>query len=134
LPENSQHETAHPVSKFEISLIDLSYKFKYEQKQAHPFTNHNGLKREMKMLKVYAAKWCPHCVRTVEYLNQNHIDFEYIDIEKQPKDVVDKIVEVNGGVDWVVPTLEFNGQWREGKVFNEQELAADLKKMNVAFS
>jgi mycoredoxin len=85
------------------------------------------------MLKVYAATWCPHCARTVEYLNQNQIEFEYIDIEKQPKQVVDKIVDVNGGEDWVVPTLEFNGQWREGKVFDETELAADLKKMAVEF-
>ena len=85
------------------------------------------------MLKVYAASWCPHCVKTVDYLKRNRIDFEYIDIEKQPKQVVDKIVEVNGGVDWVVPTLEFNGKWREGKVFNEHRLAADLKEMGVEF-
>jgi mycoredoxin len=86
------------------------------------------------MLKVYAAGWCPHCVKTVEYLRQNQIEFEYIDIEKQSEDIVKKVVEVNGGDDWVVPTLEYNGQWREGKVFNEKELAADLKKMNVAVS
>ena len=83
------------------------------------------------MLKVYAAGWCPHCVRTVEYLKSNRIEFEYLDIERQPRDVVKKIVEVNGGVDWVIPTLEFNGLWREGKVFNELELAADLKKMGL---
>ena len=83
------------------------------------------------MLKVYAAGWCPHCTRTVEYLKSNQIEFEYLDIEKQPRDVVGKIVEVNGGVDWVIPTLEFNGLWREGKVFNEMELAADLKKMGL---
>ena len=83
------------------------------------------------MLKVYAAGWCPHCVRTVEYLKSNQIEFEYLDIERQPRDVVKKIVEVNGGVDWVIPTLEFNGLWREGKVFNEMELAADLKKMGL---
>lgn len=83
------------------------------------------------MLKVYAAPWCPHCVRTVDFLKSNRIDFDYIDIEKQPGDVVDKIVEVNGGVDWVVPTLEYNGLWREGKVFNEKQLTADLKEMGL---
>jgi len=85
------------------------------------------------MLKVYAAGWCPHCVKTIEYLDQNKIEFEYVDIEKQSKNIVDKIVDVNGGVDWVVPTLEFNGQWRAGKAFNEKELAADLKEMAVEF-
>ena len=83
------------------------------------------------MLKVYAAGWCPHCVKTIEYLDQNNIEFEYIDIEKQTKDIVAKIVDVNGGVDWVVPTLGFNGQWRAGKAFNEKELAADLKKWQL---
>jgi mycoredoxin len=83
------------------------------------------------MLKVYAAVWCPHCVKTVEYLKRNHIEFDYMDIEKQPEYVVSKIVEVNGGVDWVVPTLEFRGRWREGKVFDEKQLAADLREMGL---
>ena len=85
------------------------------------------------MLKVYAAGWCPHCVRTIEYLKLNRIEFDYIDIEKQTRHVVDKIVEVNGGVEWVVPTLEFNGRWREGKAFDEMELASDLKELGLEF-
>jgi mycoredoxin len=83
------------------------------------------------MLKVYSAKWCPHCTRTVDYLKKQNIEFEYIDIEKQPEAVVQKVIDANGGDDWVVPTLEFNGKWREGKVFNEMELNSDLKQMGV---
>jgi len=83
------------------------------------------------MLKVYAAAWCPHCVKTVDFLKSSGIDFEYIDIEKQPREVVDKIVEVNGGDDWVVPTLEYGGQWREGRVFDKNQLTADLEKMGL---
>ena len=83
------------------------------------------------MLKVYAAKWCPHCTDTTDYLKNNQIEFEYIDIEEQPETVVQKIIEVNGGDDWVVPTLEFNGKWRVGKVFNEIELKSDLKQMGI---
>ncbi|MDM8535666.1 hypothetical protein QUF70_02805 [Desulfobacterales bacterium HSG17] len=30
--------------------------------------NLNKLIKEVVMLKVYAAKWCPHCTKTVEYL------------------------------------------------------------------
>lgn len=83
------------------------------------------------MLKVYAAKWCPHCTQTVRYLKDRKIEFEYIEIEEQTDDIIQKIVDVNGGDDWVVPTLEFNGKWREGKVFNEFGLHADLKKLGL---
>lgn len=83
------------------------------------------------MLKVYAAPWCPHCTLTAEYLKNNQIEFKYIEIEKQPKDIVDKIIEVNGGEDWVIPTLEYNGKWRKGKVFDQDELIADLKHLGV---
>jgi len=83
------------------------------------------------MLKIYAAKWCPHCTKTVEYLKNNHIGFEYFEIEAQPDDIIQKIIQVNGGDDWVVPTLEFKGKWREGKLFNEKELKSDLLKLGV---
>lgn len=83
------------------------------------------------MLKVYAAKWCPHCSQTVEHLKNKQIEFEYIEIEEQPDDVVQKIVEVNGGDDWVVPTLEFEGKWRPGKVYDPFGLDMDLKQLGV---
>ncbi len=83
------------------------------------------------MIKVYSAYWCPHCRKTESFLNEKGIAFESINIEKQPDDVVQKIVEVNGGVDWVVPTIEFNGKWRPGKVFKPNEVIKDLKAMGV---
>ncbi len=83
------------------------------------------------MLKVYAAKWCPHCTKTIGYLKKHQIEFEYIEIEAQPETIIQKIVQVNGGDDWVVPTLEFKGKWRIGKVFNEKELGADLQALGI---
>ncbi|MFH2092873.1 MAG: glutaredoxin domain-containing protein [Pseudomonadota bacterium] len=83
------------------------------------------------MLKVYAAKWCPHCRQTTEYLKKNQIEFEYIEIEEQSNDTVQKIIDVNGGDDWVVPTLEYNGKWREGKVYDEKQLIFDLQILGV---
>jgi mycoredoxin len=83
------------------------------------------------MLKVYGAKWCPHCTQTVEYLTKNNIEFEYIEIEEQSNDIVQKIIDVNGGDDWVVPTLEYNGKWRKGKVYNEIELHSDLQNLGL---
>ena len=83
------------------------------------------------MLNVYAAKWCPHCIRAVEYLKRKNIKFKYHEIEEQSDDIVQKVIDANGGDDWVVPTLEFMGKWREGKVFREEELECDLKSMGV---
>lgn len=84
------------------------------------------------MLKVYGADWCPHCTKTNEYLKKNNIEFEYLKIESQPEAVVNEVIRVNGGDDWVIPTLEFNGRWRPGKVFNEIQLASDLKALGVS--
>ena len=83
------------------------------------------------MLKVYSAIWCIHCTKTENYLKQKGIEFKSINIEAEPKEVVDKVIEANGGIDWVVPTLEYNGKWRKGKVFNPEVLERDLVKMGV---
>ena len=83
------------------------------------------------MLQVYSADWCSHCQRTIAFLKKNNIEINVIDIETQPKDVVDKIIEVNGGFDWVVPTLEYNGNWRPGKVYDPDTLKRDLIEMGV---
>ena len=83
------------------------------------------------MLTIYSVSWCPHCRRTVDFLVKNKIDFKYLDIESQPEDVVQKVIDANGGLDWVVPTIEFEGQWRPGKKYNEGELRSDLKNLGV---
>ena len=83
------------------------------------------------MLKVYAAKWCSHCTKTIEYLTNNNIEFEYIEIEDQNQDTIENVIQANGGQDWVVPTLELNGKWRPGKIYNEIELHFDLGKLGV---
>ena len=70
-------------------------------------------------------------METIKYLEKNKIAFEVIEIEKQPDHIVQKVIDANGGEDWVIPTLELNGKWREGKVFNEAELKADLAAMGV---
>ncbi|VFQ42701.1 glutaredoxin family protein [Desulfoluna butyratoxydans] len=82
------------------------------------------------MLKVYSASWCPHCIKTEAYLKEQNIPFDSINIETAPKEIVDKVSEINGG-EWVVPTLEYKGVWRRGKVFNKAALEADLREMGV---
>jgi mycoredoxin len=83
------------------------------------------------MLNIYATSWCPHCVRTIDFLKNRGIEYNYIDMDKVPEDVENEIIRVNGGEDWVVPTLEFKGQWRPGKIFNQPELENDLREMGV---
>lgn len=83
------------------------------------------------MLTVYGAAWCPHCTQTVGYLEEKNIKFRYVDIESAPDDVVQKVIEVNGGDDWVVPTLENHGKWRPGKVFNRRDIDRDLKTLGL---
>ena len=83
------------------------------------------------MLKVYFWNVCPHCIATMNFLKEHRIPFEALDIEKQPDEVVRKVIEVNGGDDWVVPTLEYQGKWRPGKVFDETELIRDLKEWDL---
>ena len=79
------------------------------------------------MLTVYSVSWCPHCKKTIRFLMDNHVDFIYKDVEYQSQDIVKQVIDANGGRDWVVPTLEYNGQWREGKRFDESALRTDLK-------
>ena len=78
------------------------------------------------MLNVYAWNVCPHCKKTIAWLEAHGIPFRYLEIEEQPEEVIRKVVEVNGGEDWVVPTLEYNGQWRPGQVFDAAKLESDL--------
>ncbi|HSL61654.1 MAG TPA: glutaredoxin family protein [Desulfotignum sp.] len=83
------------------------------------------------MLHVYAASWCPHCTQTIEFLKEHGIGFTYIEIENQPQEIIEKIIQVNGGDDWVVPTLEYNGRWREGRLVDEMTLRSDLQALGV---
>ncbi len=83
------------------------------------------------MLKVYSAFWCPHCTKTEKFLKENNIEFKSIDIETSDQSIVDQVIEANGGMDWVVPTLEYNGKWRRGLIFNAEQLKKDLETLGV---
>lgn len=82
-------------------------------------------------LKVYYWDICPHCHKTMDFLREAGIDFEALDIERQPPEVVKRVVDVNGGEDWVVPTLEYCGRWRPGQVFDKKKLEKDLREWGL---
>lgn len=119
-------ESDHPDDFSKAVLETLK-----QEKNAALKTNHPAEGNSPKVLKVYAAEWCPHCTKTIDYLNANTIQFEYYEIENQPEEIIKEIIQVNGGDDWVVPTLEFGGKWREGKIFNAAELKSDLHKLGL---
>ena len=83
------------------------------------------------MLYVYGWNVCPHCRKAVKFLKEHRIPYEYREIEEQPAEVVAKVVEVNGGDDWVVPTLEYNGKWAPGEAFNERRFTDVLKELGI---
>lgn len=79
------------------------------------------------MLKVYAWNACPHCRNTIQFLQEHGIPFEYLEIEEQPQEVIQQVINVNGGDDWVVPTLEYEGMWRPGEIYDPVKLTRTLK-------
>ena len=83
------------------------------------------------MLKVYGWTVCPHCHRTIAWLEAHHVPFEYLEIEEQPPETIRKVIEVNGGDDWVVPTLEYNGSWRPGETFDPGRLEKQLREWGI---
>lgn len=83
------------------------------------------------MLYVYGANWCPHCWKTRRFLEEHRIHYRFIDVERESPETIQKLIEVNGGDDWVVPTLEYHGKWRKGEVFHAEDLENHLKTWGV---
>jgi glutaredoxin len=59
----------------------------------------------METLKVYGADWCRDCRRTKRFLVEQRVPFEWIDIERNPGEIVE--VERRGGGMRVIPTVVF---------------------------
>ena len=48
------------------------------------------------MLKVYAWNVCPHCKKTVDWLQTHKIPFQYLEIEEQPKEIIQQVIDETG--------------------------------------
>lgn len=70
------------------------------------------------MLHVYGMKECPHCRNAIKWLDDHKVPYVYLEVADQPEPIVKKLIEVNGGTDWVVPTFEFIGKWIPGEIFD----------------
>lgn len=66
-----------------------------------------------KQLTIYGTLWCPDCVRSKRFLNDNNIEYTWIDID-QNRDSADIVRHLNKGLQ-VVPTIVLPN----GKVLTE---------------
>ncbi|MCG9793463.1 FAD-dependent oxidoreductase [Flavobacterium algicola] len=58
-------------------------------------------------VKLYGADWCPDCRRAKRFLQDNQINFEFIDVENT-EGASDYVMEVNKGKR-IIPTILVNG-------------------------
>jgi glutaredoxin len=62
----------------------------------------------MANVKVFGSDWCPMTNRTLEHLDELGVNYEYIDVEKDPKASA-WVKEQNGGKE-KKPTLLIDGE------------------------
>ncbi len=58
-------------------------------------------------ITVYSTPTCPHCVRAKEYLKENKVDFEDIDVSKD-NEKAREMVALSGQMG--VPVIDINGE------------------------
>jgi len=61
----------------------------------------------MNNLKLYGADWCPDCRRAKAYLNDNNIEFEFVDVDLDES--ATRLVEKINNGKRIIPTIDFNG-------------------------
>ncbi len=61
----------------------------------------------MNKITMYGADWCPDCRRAKDFLKENNIDFDYIDVDLD-KEATKKVETINQGKR-IIPTLIING-------------------------
>lgn len=60
-----------------------------------------------KQVKIYTTPTCPYCIRTKEFLQEKNIEFENIDVSKDPSKA-DEMVKKSGQMG--VPVLDIEGK------------------------
>src|ERR687888_974374 len=61
--------------------------------------------RPMAEITVYGAPWCPDCRRSKEFLAEQRIDYDWIDIDRDPEAAA-LVRGMNGGSQ-IIPTILF---------------------------
>ena len=58
-------------------------------------------------IRVYSTATCPHCIRLKEFLKNNNVVFENIDVSSDPAKT-DEMVKKSGQIG--VPVIEIDGE------------------------
>ncbi|MDP3787680.1 MAG: glutaredoxin domain-containing protein [Candidatus Omnitrophota bacterium] len=74
-----------------------------------------------KKVKVYSTPTCHYCVRLKQFLKDNNIDFENIDVSSDPLGERE-MVKVSGQM--AVPVIDIEGKILVG--FEKEEIKAEL--------
>lgn len=83
------------------------------------------------MLEVYITDWCPVCGRVTGRLKENSIPFTSADIEQQPAEIQERVIQASGGNSWRVPTFEYDGTWLAAASFNPERLKRQRTAMGA---
>lgn len=80
----------------------------------------------MNKLKIFTSGWCPDCTAAKNLLKEKGIEFEEIDIDKNPEAVT---TVVNARGKRVVPTLSYKGKFMDGNHFNREKFEKELEAL-----
>ena len=75
----------------------------------------------MKKVKVYGTPTCPYCVRVKQYLKENNVQYEDIDVSRD-QDKVKEMMEKTGQMG--VPVVDIEGEIIIG--FDKDRIAGAL--------
>lgn len=76
----------------------------------------------MSKIKVYSGSRCPYCVMLKDWLKENKIEFEEVDVSQNRK-AAQEIIEKTGQMG--IPVTEINGEFIIG--FDKEKLKKALK-------
>ena len=65
----------------------------------------------MNSITVYTTTQCPYCVMLKNFLSEQNIEFNEVNVETQPE-IMEQLVKTTGQMG--VPQTEVNGQWIVG--------------------
>ena len=77
-------------------------------------------------VKVYGAPWCPDCRRSKQFLGEQRVHYDWIDVDKDPS-ALDYVKEVNDGKQ-IIPTIVFE----DGSILVEPTNAELATKLGIS--
>ena len=76
-------------------------------------------------ITVYGAPWCPDCRRSKQFLAEQHVEYEWVDVDQDP-DGLKYVQEVNDGKQ-IIPTIMFG----DGSVLVEPDNSELARKLGI---